>query len=98
MQEVVITPSDKADKRLKAKFANKTIHFGSKGGSTYVDHKDPKIKDNWEKRHKVRENWKDYETAALSKHVLWNQTNIKASVQDLNRSQNKFKFKVKYFF
>ena len=94
--EVLISKSPKADKRLKATFGGKTVHFGAKGGSTYVDHKDEKTKRNWEARHKVRENWKDYDTAgALSKHVLWNKKTLKASVQDLNRQQNEFRFKLK---
>ena len=94
--DVVITPSGRSDKRLQAKFENKVVHFGARGGSTYIDHKDPKVKTNWEKRHRARENWKDYDTAgALSKHVLWNKTNIRESVRDLNRKQTDYKFKVK---
>ena len=42
---LVITKSDRPDKRYKAVFdGEKTIHFGSKGGSTFIDHKDPKKK------------------------------------------------------
>ena len=93
--DVVITASARPDKRLQAKFANKTVHFGAKGGSTYIDHKDPRVKANWEKRHRVREDWKDYDTAgALSKHVLWNKSSIRESVRDLNRKQKDYKFKV----
>ena len=93
--DVVISASGRADKRLKAEFAGKTVHFGAKGGSTFIDHKSPKMKTNWEKRHKVRENWKDYDTAgALSKHVLWNKTNLRESVRDLNQQQKDYKFKL----
>ena len=93
MKQVVITKSAKYDKRLKADFGNKTVHFGAKGGSTFVDHKDPKTKANWEARHKVRENWKDYDSAgALSKHVLWNKPTLKASIDDLNARQSQYKF------
>ena len=94
--EVTISKSPKVDKRLKAVFGGKTVHFGAKGGSTYVDHKDDKTKRNWEARHRVRENWKEYDSAgALSKHVLWNKKSLKASVQDLNRQQKEFRFKLK---
>ena len=96
MKQVVITKSAKYDKRLKADFGNKTVHFGAKGGSTFVDHKDPKTKANWEARHKVRENWKDYDSAgALSKHVLWNRPTLTASIRDLNARQNQYNFVLK---
>ena len=96
MKQVVITKSAKYDKRLKADFGNKTVHFGAKGGSTFVDHKDPKTKANWEARHKVRENWKDYDSAgALSKHVLWNKPSLTASIRDLNTRQKQYNFVLK---
>ena len=96
MKRVAITKSAKYDKRLKADFGNKTVHFGAKGGSTFVDHKDPKTKANWEARHKVRENWKDYDSAgALSKHVLWNKTSLTASIRDLNTRQKQYTFVLK---
>ena len=92
-QKVTVTRSNKSDKRLQASFDNKTVHFGAKGGSTFVDHRDPKTKANWEARHKVRENWKDYDSAgALAKHVLWNKPTIAESVRDLNARQNQYTF------
>ena len=95
-QQVVITKSAKYDKRLKADFGNKTVHFGAKGGSTFVDRKDPKIKANWEARHRVRENWKDYDSAgALSKHVLWNKPSLTTSIRDLNARQKQYNFVLK---
>jgi hypothetical protein len=93
--EVAIKPSNRRDKRFKAEFPNKTVHFGSKGGSTFIDHKDSETKANWKKRHIVREDWNDYETAgALSKHVLWNKTTLRESIRNLNRRQSQFKFKL----
>ena len=93
MKRVVISKSSKPGKRLKADYGGKTVHFGQEGGSTYVDHKDSKTKSNWEARHKVRENWSDYDTAgALSKHVLWNKSTMEAAVRDLNAKQNRYKF------
>jgi hypothetical protein len=70
---MIITNSDKSDKRLKAIFSNgKTVHFGLKGGSTYIDHKDKKKRANYLARHKVRENWDDpYSAGALSRWLLW---------------------------
>ena len=96
MKRVIVTKSNKYNKRLKADFGNKSVHFGAKGGSTFVDHKDPKTKSNWEARHKVRENWKDYDSAgALSKHVLWNKPTLKASIDDLNARQKQYNFILK---
>ena len=96
MENVEISRSDKSDKRLQAKYANKTVHFGAKGGSTFIDHGDTRLKENWEKRHIVRENWQDYTTAgALSKHLLWNKSTISASIKDLNTKQKKYKFTMK---
>ena len=96
MKRVIVTKSNKYNKRLKADFGNKSVHFGAKGGSTFVDHKDLKTKSNWEARHKVRENWKDYDSAgALSKHVLWNKPTLKASIDDLNTRQKQYNFILK---
>ena len=90
---VVLTKSTRPGKRMKAEFENKTIHFGLKGGSTYIDHGDKKLKENWIKRHKVNESWNKYDTAgALAKHVLWAKPTMKASIEDLNARQNQYKF------
>jgi len=91
--EVVISKSARADKRMKADFGKKTVHFGARGGSTFIDHKDQKTKANWEARHRVREEWNDYDSAgALSKHILWNKPTLRASVADLNKRQKQYKF------
>ena len=93
--EVVISRSSKPDKRLKAKFASKTVHFGSKTGSTFVDHGNNQTKKAWIARHRVRENWEDYDSAgALAKHVLWNKTTMKASIANLNSMQSQYRFKL----
>jgi len=91
--KVTIAKSDKRDKRLKATFPNKTVHFGQKDASTYIDHKDNQIKSNWEARHRVREDWGKYDSAgALAKHVLWNKPTLKGSVQELNARQKQYTF------
>ena len=94
-ERVIVKSSSRPDKRLEAKFKNKTINFGQKGGSAFPDHKDEKTKKNWEKRHRVRENWADYDSAgALSKHILWNKKSISASVADLNKRQSQYRFEL----
>jgi len=93
-----ITKSDKPEKRLKATFCkckvkneckgsnHKVVHFGQKGGSTYIDHKDDQKKENYLKRHRVNENWKDPTTAgALSRWILWNLKTLSASIADFKK-------------
>ena len=96
MKDVLIKKSPKSDKRLVAEFPTKKVHFGARGGSTFVDHKNMQTKKAWEARHRVNENWQDYDTAgALSKHLLWNKTSLRASMTDLNARQKQFRFKMK---
>ena len=96
MKEVIISKSPKPDKRLLAQFPTKKVHFGARGGSTFVDHKNIQTKKAWEARHRVNEDWRDFDSAgALAKHVLWNKRTLKASVSDLNSRQKEFRFKMK---
>ena len=94
--EVIIQTSNQPDKRLTAKFPNKAIHFGSKAGKTFVDHKNSSTKAAWKKRHQVRGTLNDLETASgLANNVLWNKRTIAASIRDMNAKQKKYKFVVK---
>jgi hypothetical protein len=70
---MIIQNSTHKDKRYMVKFNNgKIVHFGLKTGSTYIDHKDKKKRENYLARHKVRENWDDpYSAGALSRWLLW---------------------------
>ena len=93
MVSVKITPSDQGTKRYKAVFYESgkkilTKHFGYKGGSTYIDHKDDVKKDAWVARHSVRGNFEDYKSAsALARWILWNKTSFNESVRSY---KNKF--------
>ena len=92
--EVVISKSNRKDKRLKAVFDNKTIHFGYDKGKSFVDHKDKEIKEAWLARHEVKSDFDKIETAgSLAKNILWNKTSVTASLRDLNARQGKYKFK-----
>lgn len=77
MISVKISPSDQENKRYKAIFYENgkkilTKNFGYKGGSTYIDHKNDKIRDAWVARHKIRGNFDDYKSASsLAYHILW---------------------------
>tara|TARA_R110000868_G_scaffold267137_1_gene526406 strand:- start:1258 stop:1533 length:276 start_codon:yes stop_codon:yes gene_type:complete len=69
-----IEASTKEGKRYKATFESngRTVHFGSKNGSTYIDHKDKAKRAAYLSRHKVNEDWTDpYSPGALSRFLLW---------------------------
>jgi len=69
-----ITESKQKGKKYVIKFSNptKTVHFGSEGSSTYIDHKDKTKRDNYMARHGVNEDWSDPMSAgALSLYLLW---------------------------
>ena len=93
---VLISSSPKADKRLKAQFRTKTVHFGQAGGNTFVDHQNEQYKKAWIARHKVRGSFNNLESLyALAKGILWNKATMKSSIDDLNKQQTKYKFKLK---
>ena len=87
---LVITKSDKTDKRYKAVFdGKKTIHFGSKGGSTFLEHKDEAKKKAYLARHKVNEDWTTpYNAGSLSRWILWNKKSFTESVNDFKKKFN----------
>jgi len=69
---MIIKPSTRQNKRFQATFKNgKTIHFGLKGGETYIDHGDKTKRENYLKRHKAREDWNIISAGALSRWLLW---------------------------
>ncbi len=94
MTTVQIRPSRAKGKRLAAVFVTdgkrKTVNFGAEGGSTFLEHKDPKIKAAWIARHKVREDWTVPDNAgSLSRHLLWGSSsnlseNLKAFAKKFN--------------
>jgi hypothetical protein len=67
--------SKRKGKRLVAIFKNgKSVHFGSEGSETYVDHKDKEKRAAYLARHSAsgREDWNDpYSAGALSRWILW---------------------------
>ena len=88
--EIVISKSNRKDKKLKAVIDNKkTVHFGATGYSDFTKHKASDRKDKYIDRHKKNENWNDYKTAGFyAKHILWNKPTIQESIKDTN---NQFK-------
>jgi len=89
-----IKNSTRKQKRFMAVFDNgKKIHFGLKGGSTYIDHKDKTKRKNYRARHDVNEKKfydNPYKPATLSRFILWGeQTDLKKAIKDFEK-----KFKV----
>lgn len=76
MRFISLEKSNKPEKKLVIKFSepSKTIHFGSKNSSTYLDHKDKKIRENYLKRHAVLEDWTKVNAGSLSAILLWGRT------------------------
>ena len=85
--QIVISPSDKKDKRFEARIdGKKSIHFGAKGASDFTIHKDPGRKQRYIDRHSKNEDWNDPLTAGFySRWILWNKPTITESVRDTNR-------------
>ena len=91
MSNIILTKSDKSDKKYKVEVDNKTIHFGAKGMSDYTKNKDPKRKENYTSRHAKRENWNKsgINTAGFwSKNLLWNKPTITDSIKDIEKRFN----------
>ncbi len=93
--KVTISDSTNPKKSLMAIFTDadgkkvKTTHFGLKGGSTFIDHKDETKKKNYLARHKVRENWNDYMSAgSLARYILWNEPTLTESIKSYKKRFN----------
>jgi len=95
MVSVKFTNSTIANKRMTATFYNdeggkkKTVQFGYKGGSTFIDHKNEDTKKAWTARHKVRGTFEIYDTpSSLAYHILWNKKTLQESIKDYKRKFN----------
>mgnify|MGYP001466733892 CR=1 FL=1 len=85
--QIVISPSDKKDKKFEARIdGKKSIHFGAKGASDFTIHKDPERKQRYLQRHSKNEDWNNPLTAAFyATNILWNKPTIAQSISDTNR-------------
>ena len=89
---IVISDSNTQNKRYQATFYDddkkiKTVSFGLKGGSTYIDHRDDKKKSAYLARHsKNNEDWNDFMSAgSLSRWLLWSKPTITDSLKDYKK-------------
>ena len=97
--EVVITKSKKPDKKYDARVdGTKTVSFGQKVASDFTKHKNTDRKDRYIDRHKKNEDWTESDTKTAgfySKHVLWNEPTLKASIDDINKRFKNLNVKMK---
>lgn len=88
-----VEKSNRKNKRFVAIFNNgERIHFGFKGGSTFIDHKDKDKRKNYIARHEVLEK-KFYNDprrpATLSRFILWGEaTNLNQAIKDYEKKFN----------
>ena len=98
MKLLDIKPSTRENKKLMATFCHcegetkccdrdrTKVHFGQKGSSTYVDHKDDNKKEAYLARHKKTENWSNPLSAgSLSRYILWNKKTLADSIADFKK-------------
>jgi hypothetical protein len=87
---MIFKPSTRKDKRLMVQFSNNVVvHFGQKGGQTYIDHKDQIKKSNWIARHGASEDWRDpYKASTLSRFLLWETPDFEKNHQAYMRRFN----------
>ena len=82
-ERMKVEKSEREDKRLKAIFDSRVVHFGSPSPSrAYVDHGDAEKRRAYLARHKPRENWNNpFSAGALARWVLWgNSTDINKNI------------------
>ena len=82
-----VEKSNRKNKRFVAIFDDgDKIHFGFKGGSTYIDHKSKEKRKNYIARHEVNEKqfYNDPKRpATLSRFILWGEsTNLNQAIKN----------------
>ena len=97
MTEIIISKSDKKNKKFDARiYGKKTISFGAVGYEDYRTHKDPERKQRYLKRHKKNENPNDHNTASFyATNLLWNMPTLTGSIKDTNKKFKNINIKLK---
>ena len=96
--DVILSKSTNKNKKFDVVVNGKTISFGDSKYSDYTINKDPKRKENYIHRHKKNEKWNltGVETKGFwSKNLLWNQSTLKNSVEDINKRFKNLNVKMK---
>ena len=76
-------------KRYRMVLANphQIIDFGQKDGQTYIDHGDKVKRQNYLKRHSVREDWDSLNAGSASARILWGtHTDLRKNLIDFIRN------------
>jgi len=96
---IQVTKSTRPNKRYTAIFYNnerkkvKTVHFGYDKGSTYIDHKDDKIKNAWIARHRVNGTFDIPTTASsLAYYILWTEKTFEGGLKNFLNRFNLYKY------
>jgi len=89
---IVVKPSKIKNKKYTAIINDKYhVNFGQKGALDYTQHKDPKRKERYIRRHEKNEDWdlSGIKTAGFfAKHLLWNKPTLQESADDIERIFN----------
>lgn len=91
MKDIILSKSDRGDKKFKVKINDKTIHFGAKGMSDYTKHKDPERKQRYLNRRSDKEKrvWNKIEQPSYwAKNLLWNKPTLTGSIKDIESKKN----------
>lgn len=90
MKKYILASSTRKNKRYMVIDENgKTVHFGSPSHQNLLIHKDQSRKERYINRHRKNENWDDPNTPGFwSKHLLWNQTTLFKSIEDIKKKYN----------
>ena len=63
----------------------KKIAFGSKGSTTFTSGATELEKDNYLKRHQVREDWTKINPGSLSRYILWSKKTLSAGIAEFKK-------------
>jgi hypothetical protein len=66
----------------------KKIAFGSKGSVTFISGATELEKENYLKRHKVRENWSVVNAGSLSRWILWSKKTLAGGIAEFRKRFN----------
>ena len=63
----------------------KKIAFGSKGSNTFTESATELQKENYLKRHSVREDWTKINAGSLSRFILWSSKTLAGGIAEFKR-------------
>ena len=95
--------SNRKKKKYVMRFRNptKTIHFGLDGSQTYVEGASRRTRENYLKRHKVREDWTKINPGSASAIILWGKyknvnSNLNTYIKKFGIKDNRKRYPRKY--